>query len=60
MIITEELKIAVWNKARRMILKSSNELRQDVFGWLMKFNDFWNRDSKYGWEIDHIIPQDKW
>jgi 5-methylcytosine-specific restriction endonuclease McrA len=30
--------------------------RRDVFGALMKFSDQGNRQSIYGWEIDHIVP----
>ncbi|MBW7852478.1 MAG: HNH endonuclease [Rhodospirillales bacterium] len=31
----------------------------DVFGRWMYYFDYGDRDSNYGWEIDHIIPVSK-
>ena len=31
-------------------------LRVDAWGWTIVRQDFGNTRSRYGWEIDHIIP----
>ncbi|MDD5769900.1 MAG: HNH endonuclease signature motif containing protein [Candidatus Gracilibacteria bacterium] len=59
MQVTEELKIAVWRKGFFVLGILPNEIRKDTFGSLIKFSDYGNEDSTYGWHIDHIIPQDK-
>ena len=33
--------------------------RYDKCGSIMKYSDYGNTDSEYGWEIDHIIPTSK-
>ena len=55
---TQKIIDDVWNKAT--IISNENEKighRQDqCTAWINK-NDYGNRDSVYGWEIDHITPQ---
>lgn len=46
----------VWAKGSVIPGFSSNIWRWDRCGSVMKFSDYGNRDSKYGWEIDHITP----
>lgn len=53
------LLLAVWQKGRIVPGLAQNEYRQDVYGALMKFSEYGNRNSKYGWEIDHIIPKSR-
>lgn len=53
----EALKLAVWNKGKAIPGYAPNLWRHDVYGKVMKFSDYGNRDSQYGWEIDHIVPR---
>jgi hypothetical protein len=45
---------AVWQKARAM--GTSAILRVDAWGWTIVRQDYGNLRSRYGWEIDHILP----
>jgi hypothetical protein len=45
---------AVWQKARTMGVHET--LRVDAWGWTIVRSDFGNCRSRYGWEIDHIVP----
>ncbi|CAJ1760531.1 TPA: HNH endonuclease [Aeromonas dhakensis] len=50
----------VWNKAT--FISQGNELkgfRQDQCGAWIQRSQYGNRDSKYGWEIDHVTPVSK-
>src|ERR1041385_2053357 len=51
---SEEIVEAVWQKARAM--GTSAILRVDAWGWTIVRQDYGNVRSRYGWEIDHIIP----
>ena len=53
---SEEVKNEVWNKAK--ILDSNNKAiwRVDACGKWIRYLDYGNRQSEYGWEIDHIRP----
>lgn len=51
---SEEIVEAVWQKARAM--GTSAILRLDAWGWTIVRQDYGNLRSRYGWEIDHIIP----
>lgn len=53
---SEETKKAVWKKASPIPDLDSNIWRRDKCGMNMKYSDYGNRDSEYGWEIDHINP----
>ncbi len=57
--INEDLKDAVWQKGYVISGKDPNIWRKDIYGNFIKYDQYGNRDSKYGWEIDHIIPQSK-
>lgn len=46
----------VWNKAAYAAGHPPDIWRKDAFGNIINWQDFGNRDSKYGWEIDHIVP----
>jgi hypothetical protein len=45
---------AVWQKARTMGVHET--LRVDAWGWTIVRSDYGNSRSRYGWEIDHILP----
>jgi 5-methylcytosine-specific restriction endonuclease McrA len=49
-----ELVEAVWQKARTMGVHET--LRVDAWGWTIVRSDYGNNRSRYGWEIDHILP----
>lgn len=46
----------VWELARTVEGFNPDMIRKDACGaWIMK-NQYGNRDSIYGWEIDHVFP----
>ncbi|MEP1573630.1 HNH endonuclease signature motif containing protein [Roseibium album] len=49
-------KLAVWDKGYPVPGYDSALIRKDDFGYWMKYNEYGNRNSDYGWEIDHILP----
>lgn len=60
MIVTDELKLAVWSKWKIVSWYESKKWRQDeCLAWIW-FDYYWDRNSLYGWEIDHISPQSNW
>ncbi len=50
---------AVWSKGRVITGYSPATWRHDDYGAVIKHGEYGNRDSKYGWEIDHITPVSK-
>jgi hypothetical protein len=57
--VTEEIKLAVWQKAATVPGSNPAWTRRDSEGSLMWFNDYGNCDSILGWQVDHIIPRSK-
>lgn len=56
----EQIVVNVWNKWQSVSWNDQNKWRKDeCWAWIW-FDFYWNRDSKYGWEIDHITPQSNW
>src|SRR5438045_8347345 len=51
---SDEIVEAVWQKARTM--GTSAILRVDAWGWTIVRQDYGSARSRYGWEIDHIVP----
>ena len=49
-------KAAVWEEGIRVAGKNSDVWRKDYYGNLIRYGDYGDRNSKYGWEIDHIRP----
>lgn len=47
---------AVWKKGRTISNYNPDEWRYDICGKPMKFADYGNTNSQYGWEVDHIKP----
>lgn len=48
----------VWDKAKPINgLYESLGIREDVYGSLIKQNEYGNRSSFLGWEVDHINPK---
>lgn len=52
----ENLIEAVWRKGCTVPGNNPNVWRKDVCGAWMKREDYDNRNSEYGWQIDHINP----
>jgi hypothetical protein len=46
---------AVWEKADAFNPYPISERRKDKCGKMIKFDEYGNRNSEYGWEIDHIL-----
>ncbi|MDD5463362.1 MAG: HNH endonuclease signature motif containing protein [Methylococcales bacterium] len=53
---SEETVQIVWNKGLAVFGYNAAIWRQDQFGFWMNRVEYGNRNSDYGWEIDHIIP----
>jgi len=47
---------AVWQKARTVFGWDSTKFRKDSCGATIQKTEYGNRNSDYGWEIDHIDP----
>ncbi len=45
-----------WSKGRIMPDQDRNIYRWDRCGQVMQYSQHGNRNSNYGWEIDHINP----
>lgn len=56
-IVTDDLKRSVWRKGREVEGYNSDFIRKDACGAWIKYDDFRNRESIYGWEIDHVFPE---
>lgn len=52
-------KLLVWEKAYTIPGLESTIWRQDQYGSIINYNQYGNRQSPYGWEIDHITPKSK-
>lgn len=46
----------VWNKGQIVDNNDPNEWRKDECGAWIHRSDHGNRNSQYGWEVDHINP----
>lgn len=56
-VFTEAEKKYVWdNKATKVEGVDPDVFRQDYAGAWMRYADYGNRNSQYGWEIDHLKP----
>lgn len=52
-------KLAVWLKAWPIDGLDPASWRTDRYGSRINWSAYGDRQSVYGWEIDHIIPQSK-
>ena len=59
MELTEELKRIIWEKGIEDVKYPSDKIRKDACGAFIRYADYGNRDSIFGWEIDHIYPASK-
>lgn len=51
-----ELIDAVWRKAAVVPGYEAGIWRRDACGAIIRRSDYANRQSEYGWEIDHVVP----
>lgn len=59
MAFSEEKIQQVWGKGKIVANNSPDDFRKDVCGAWIARNQHGNRNSMYGWEIDHVTPQSK-
>jgi hypothetical protein len=52
----EDRKIAAWGKASVIPGCDPNHMRRDAYGWTIVWSEYGNRESVFGWEVDHAIP----
>lgn len=52
----EQLKVAVWMKGGTDSRFDPSVFRTDRYGSWIRYGDYGNRNSDYGWEVDHIVP----
>jgi HNH endonuclease len=55
----EQLKREVFNKGEVIPGYDGWRWRRDQCGLVMDYSEHGNRDSKNGWEIDHIFPRSR-
>ena len=52
----EARKLSAWAKASAVPGRDPNHIRRDAFGWLIVWSEYGDRQSVYGWEVDHAQP----
>ena len=58
MTMLEDLKRAAWARTSPVAGQlNAWEFRKDCLGNLVRYNDFGNRHSPFGWELDFIISR---
>ena len=59
MTMLEDLKRAAWARTSPVGGQQKNawEFRKDCLGNLVRYADFGNRHSPFGWELDYIISR---
>ena len=54
----EDLKRAAWNRTSPVSGQANSwEIRKDCLGNLVRYNDFGNRHSPFGWELEYIVSR---
>lgn len=56
MTINDDTIEQVWNKGRKITEKDPDTTRADACGTEMSRDDYGDRNSAQGWEVDHIDP----
>ena len=52
-------RLAVWSKGFQVYGFNPAIWRKDKYGDMMYWDAYGDRNSDYGWEIDHIYPQSR-
>lgn len=55
----EKLKTSVWKKGKPIQGYDISLWCRDCYGATINYSDHGDINSKYGWEIDHIVPKAK-
>ena len=55
--VEERERDSVWHKGHIIDGKDPALWRRDDYGCPMRYTDYGDRDSPFGWEKDHIIPK---
>jgi hypothetical protein len=55
---THHQKSVAWNKAKVVDSNDPNVWRKDDCDAWIKWSDYGDRDSQYGWEVDHITSKE--
>lgn len=55
----QELLDAIWSKGLTDANYDSDHVRKDACGAWMIREQYGNRESPFGWEVDHIYPESK-
>ena len=53
----DKFKDILWKKLRIIPGYAPNEYRADYYGKMVRYSHYGDRNSPFGWEIDHIIPE---
>lgn len=56
MPVEDVTKRRVWSKALEVPWSDPALVRKDRHGYLMRFSDYGDHSSAFGWEIDRLIP----
>ena len=58
MTMLEDVKRAAWGRTSPVSGQlNAWEFRKDCLGNVVRYSDFGNRHSPFGWELDHIVPR---
>ena len=52
----ERRKRIAWEKAHIVLGCDPDHTRKDDFGWFIEWSSYGDRNSPWGWEIDHAQP----
>ena len=56
--VLEDLKRAAWGRTAPVAGQMNAwEFRKDILGNMVRYSDFGNRHSPFGWELDYLGPQ---
>ena len=58
MPFSREMINKVWQKAKKIPGKDRTRYRKDPYGNVLCYDDY-GKDSKTGWDIDHIVPSSR-
>lgn len=59
MDLNDELKLQIWERGQIVEGKDPSKIRKDACDAWIKFDEYGNTKSPYGWQVDHIIPRKK-
>lgn len=56
-MIDDQIKEAIWRKMSTPLGKDSAKFKLDACGALIEWDRYGDRQSDYGWEVDHVVPK---